>query len=260
MAGKPSRSRSRSGWLRLGRGVDYVALGLIAIAAIALAALALSGVSLRSGTNPSPTSRPASTTFDLPAETPIPTPSATVEEPAVVSLLSNATVGEVDSWWALSIGREQVAGVVAGSVSTSRGGEGSIQDMQNSLAAAESLTGFVIVQAGSLEVRNGIAASEVASGIEALWQSVRDRGATPIASLLPPSDDDSAATVELNNLLASAASSKSIGVLDLHKSVATQTGAWATGLSGDGVNPNAEGSRALAQATAQQLPALVEKK
>ncbi|KJC63677.1 SGNH/GDSL hydrolase family protein [Agreia bicolorata] len=256
MAAKPSRSRP--GRRLFGRGADYVALGLIAVAAIALAALALSGFSLRPGINLSPTSRPASTVFDLPAETPTPTP--TPEAPISVSLLTDQPSAAADSWWASSVAASLVPGVVAGgdfAPTATVDSALTVSELEARVAAVPSLSGFVVVHAGAGDLDVGTAPAAVATEVQGLWQAVAAKGGTPIVTLVSPSNENGAETVELNGLLQTDAAAAGFGVLDLYSPVAASNGSWSPTFSADGVLPNAAGSQALAQAVVSQLPQLV---
>jgi hypothetical protein len=260
MAGESTRSRRRR---RLsGGGADYVALGLIAAAAIALAALALSGVSLRSGTNPTPTPRPASTVFDLPAQTATPTPAP--QPPAALSLLSNQPIGATTSWWGLSVTAALVPGVVESfELAPSASGDTSalaVSDLQDRVNAAPSLTGYVVIQAGAEDLNDGALPSVVATEVQALWQAVATKGATPVVALVSPSDENGAEVIELNGLLQTAAATAGLGVLDLYSPVAAPNGSWETTFSDDGAAPNTAGSEALAQSAIAQLPPLTATK
>jgi hypothetical protein len=257
MAAKSNGSRPRR---RLfGRGADYAALALIAVAAVALAALALSGVSLRSGTNLSPTSRPASTVFDLPTETPTPTSEA----PATLSLLSDQPSAAEGSWWSRSVTAALVPGVVD-SVELVTPVEGTslltVSDLQDRVAAATILNGYVVVQAGSGDIDNGMLPSTVAIEVQALWQALVSKGATPVVALVSPSDENSSEVIELNELLQAAAAAAGLGVLDLYSPVAAPDGSWVTTFSSDGAIPNEAGSQALAQTAIAQLPPLTATK
>lgn len=259
MANKPTRRRPNSG--RLGRTADYVALGVIAVAALVLAALALSGVSLRPGINPDPTSRPAPTSFGL--ATPTPTVAPTTAEPAAVSLLGDQNALASDSWWSRSVAASSVSGVAAASVlgsTTIAESPLTVAELQQTVDTTTTLTGYVIVQAGSTDIAEGALPTTVASSVENLWKAVAIRGATPIVALVPPSDDQAENVVALNDLLQAAAVAADYTVLDLNTPIAASNGTWATGLSSDGVIANSQGSQILAEAVAAQLPTLVQKK
>lgn len=259
MAVKPSRSRPDG--RRFGRGADYIALGLIAIAAIALAALALSGVSLRSGANPVPTSRPASTVFDLPTQTPTPTP--TPQAPASVSLLTDQPTAAADSWWGSSVAASLVPGIVASAELVPTAAFDStltVSDLREQVTAAPGLTGYVVVQAGSGDLNDGVPPSAVATEVQTLLQAVIDKGATPIVALSWPSDENGAEIIELNRLLQTAAGEGGFGVLDLYSPVAAADGSWGDTFSSDGALPNDAASQLLARAAIDQLPPLTAKK
>lgn len=259
MANKPTRRRPNSG--RLGRTADYMALGIIAAAALVLAALALSGVSLRPGINPDPTSRPAATSFGL--ATPSPTVAPTTAALASVTLLGDQNALAPDSWWSRSVAASSVSGVTAASVlgsTTIPESPLTVAELQQTVDATTTLTGYVIVQAGSTDVAEGALPGTVASSVENLWKAVAIRGATPIVALVPPSDDQTESVVALNDLLQTAAATAGYAVLDLNTPVAAPNGTWAAGLSSDGVVANEQGSQILAEAVAVQLPSLVQKK
>jgi len=261
MPGKPSRSRPRR---RLfGGGADYVALGLIAVAAIALAALALSGVSLRSGTNPSPTSRPASTVFNLPQETPTPSPTPTPEATVSLTLLGDNSVSTDASWWAQSV----TAGLVPGAVENAElaapaAGAGLLttEELQNRVDASTALTGFVVVQSGTGDLEAGADPVVISSRVQGLWQSVIAKGATPIVALVPPSDQYGAEVIELNGLLQTAATAAGHGILDVYSPIAAADGSYGPSFSSDGIAPNAAASQLLAQTAIAQLPQLTAAK
>lgn len=255
MAGKSTRSRPRR--RLLGGGADYVALALIAVAAIALAALALSGVSLRSGTNPSPTSRPASTTFDLPSETPTPTPEG--EQLMGASLLSDQNVSTEASWWTLSVAAGLVLNLVdVNEIPSPEAGVGLLttDELQDRLDAVPVLSGYTVVQSGTGDIEDGADPVSVSAGVQLLWQSVAGKGATPIVALVPPSDEYGDEVIELNGLLRAAATAAGYGVLDLYTPLAAPDGSYAPNYSTDGVSPNAAASQLLADTAKAQLPPL----
>lgn len=255
MAGKPTQSRPRRRFF--GGGADYFALGLIALAAIALASLALSGVSLRSGANPAPTSRPASTAFDLPAETSTPTPEG--EQVVGASLLSDQNGALEVSWWTLSV----AAGLVPNLVdlrelpSPEAGADLLTTDqLQNRLDAVPVLSGYTVVQSGTGDIEDGADPVSVSAGVQLLWQAVAGKGATPIVALVPPSDEYGDEVIELNGLLRAAATAAGYGVLDLYSPLAAPDGSYAPNYSTDGVSPNAAASQLLADTAKAQLPPL----
>lgn len=120
-----------------------------------------------------------------------------------------------------------------------------------------SLSSFVIVHAGAGDLDAGTAPAAVATEVQGLWQAVAAKGGTPIVTLVSPSNENRAETVELNGLLQTAAAAAGFGVLDLYAPVAASNGSWSPTFSTDGVLPNAAGSQALAQAVVSQLPQLV---
>jgi lysophospholipase L1-like esterase len=245
-----------------GRAADLAALAVIAVASLGLAGAALTGMHL----HPSPigatrviaTSAPP-TLAPTPSATPTPTP--TPAAPVAVSLLHDGTVARNGSWWTLSVEAKAVPNTVDGAEVPLTNAEATtaltVAELDSLLQTSPSLQGYIVVQAGAADIADGSQPAAVAGAVGALWQAVRDRGGIPIATLLPPDDDDAAATDALNTAIASAAQTAGIGVLDLHTAVSTSTGLWSTGLSDDGDVPNAEGSAALAAAAVAQLPALL---
>jgi lysophospholipase L1-like esterase len=178
-----------------------------------------------------------------------------------VSLLHDGTVTGNGSWWSLSVGANAVPNVVDGAEAPLSNAEATanptVEELGSLLEASPSLQGYIVVEAGAVDLADGRQPVAVAESVAALWQAVRDRGGVPIATLLPPSGDEAAEIVALNAALASAAQGAGIGVLDLHSAVSTPAGLWNAGLSDDGDVANAEGSAALAAASVAQLPALL---
>jgi lysophospholipase L1-like esterase len=115
----------------------------------------------------------------------------------------------------------------------------------------------VIIQVGSQDIADGVPNEEISAAVQALWQTVNDRGGRPIASLLPPSDSFPADTLTVNNLIQAAAVAQGVALIDVTTPVAAPDGTWASGYSDDGVEPNASGISAMAEAAAAQLPGLV---
>jgi lysophospholipase L1-like esterase len=253
MASNQRRRRTNGG--RLGRAADYAALAVIALASISLAALALSGVSLRSGINSDPTSRPAQTSVSV--DTPTPTPTADTAPLVSVSLLGDQNSLAADSWWAQSIANSSVEGVLAASVLGSATPV-TVAELQRVIDATDSMAGYVIVQAGSSDITDGVPPSAVAAAVENLWKAVAMRGGIPIVALVPPSDQEGEGAAEVNDTLRAAAAAAGYRVLDLNTPVVAPDGSWAAGFSDDGIIANAQGSRVLAESVATQLPSLLE--
>jgi lysophospholipase L1-like esterase len=135
-----------------------------------------------------------------------------------------------------------------------------IAELENRVADATILSGYVVVHAGSGDLADGMPPSVVATDVQALWQAIAAKGATPIVALALPSDEYGAEVIELNALLQGAAATSGFDVLDLYSPVATAAGSWNTALSSDGALPNASGSQVLAQAAIAQLPPLTAAK
>jgi hypothetical protein len=259
MARKTSRSRLTR--RPVGRGADYVALGVIGVASIALAALALSGVSLRPGPIPSAASHPVSTNLESPVESATPTP--TPEPPVSLSLLSDQSSDGESTWWDLSVTAGLVPGVVEGADLLASADEDSAptpSDLGARIAAAPTLAGYVLVQFGAEALDEGAIPSDVASDVETLWQAVVAKGAIPVAILVSPSNENGPEVIELNGLLQNAAVTAGYPVLDLYSSVAASDGSWASTFSDDGLRPNVVGSETLAQVAIAQLPQMTAKK
>ncbi|SMG16119.1 GDSL-type esterase/lipase family protein [Agreia pratensis] len=255
-----SRTSRRTAW-SFGRAADLAALAVIAVASLGLAAAALIGVHL----HPSPVgairTAPASSepsAEPTPSSTPTPTPTPVI--PVAVSLLHDGAVSTGGSWWSLSVGAGAVPNAVDGAevpAPTAATTQLTVEELGSLLEGSPSLQGYIVVQAGSTEVADGAEPAPVARSLGVLWQAIRDRGGIPIATLLPPSDDDASETNALNSAIASAAQAAGVGVLDLHTAVSTPSGFWAAGLSDDGETANADGSSALATAAEAQLPVLL---
>ncbi|MBF4633033.1 hypothetical protein ITJ38_01300 [Agreia pratensis] len=227
------------------------------MSALGLAAAAFAGIHL----HPSPIgvgrTLPASdapTAEPTASSTPSPTPASTV----AVSFLHDGTVASTGSWWSVTVGANAIPNVVDGAaVPASNDPTTGVRDLTARLEALPALQGHIVLQAGAVNLRAGAEPSAVANQLTVLWQGIQDRGGIPVAVLLPPSNDDASQITALNAAIVAAAQASDIGVLDLHSSVATPAGLWASGLSDDGDIANAAGSSALAAAAEAQLPALL---
>lgn len=181
-------------------------------------------------------------------------PGSTAAATVTVSILSDSHAFNADSWWRQTVVANKVPGLIVGAFESQPGA------MSSSLAprveAAVSKQGKVIVQAGTNDLLSGAAPADAAKGVMALWQEIKDRGATPVAALVPPSNDFPEAVVELNAMLTEAAAAQQLAIIDVYAPVANPDGTWANGTTTDGVHSNKTGSDLMTAAALKQLPSL----
>ncbi|WWV91834.1 hypothetical protein GMYAFLOJ_CDS0004 [Microbacterium phage phiMiGM15] len=172
-----------------------------------------------------------------------------------VSVLSDSHAYNEGSWWRQTVEAGTISGVRMGAFESQPGA--SAQVLVERLDAAAARGGFVIVQAGTNDLLGGITPADTTSRIVSLWDGIAQRGATPVAALVPPSNTRADETVELNALIREAAAARGIGVLDVYTDVALPDGEWQDGASGDGIHALPDAATRMAAAAAAQLPALL---
>jgi hypothetical protein len=228
---RPKRSRR-------GGPLPYIGLAVLAVAAVALTGLALSATRPSDGGG-------------------APSASAPATPPAVtVSILGDSHAVVEGSWWRQTVEAGTVDGAREGAFEAYEGLTAA--DLVEHLDAATADGGLVVVQAGTFDLAAGRTPGETATDVAALWQGVLDRGATPIAALLPPSGDRGVDTVDVNTRLREGAEDRGIGVLDLTTPVEGGEGDWKSGLTDDGILANPTAAARMAQAADDQLSRLVE--
>jgi len=228
---RPKRSRR-------GGPLPYIGLAVLAVAAVALTGLALTAT------------RPSDAGGS-------PSASASSTPPAVtVSILGDSHALAAGSWWRQTVEAGAVDGASQGAFEAYEGATAA--DLVEHLDAATADGGLVVVQAGTFDLAAGRTAGETATDVAALWQGVLDRGATPVAALLPPSGDRGTDTVDVNTRLSEGAADRGIDVLDLTTPVEGGEGDWKSGLTDDGILANPTAAARMAQAADDQLSALVE--
>lgn len=179
------------------------------------------------------------------------TPPPADPDPATVSILSDSHAFNEGSWWRTTVYNRSVQGVVSGAFESQPGA--SAQTLTDRLDAATASGGYVIVQAGTNDLLSAVTPSDALARIEALWDGIGERGATAIASLVPPSDERPSQTVELNELISAAAGQRGMFLLDVYSPVANPDGTWQEGLSGDGIHANPDGAVIMADAARGQI-------
>jgi lysophospholipase L1-like esterase len=229
---------------RLSVGKNWQIAGL---ALLAVLALGVAGYSVL---------KPAASKPEA-AFTPAPITAPTTPAPAkIVSVLSDSHANNADSWWRQTAAAGKVPGLALGAFESQPGA------MSTSLAArldaATAKKGLVIVQAGTNDLLALKTPAQAAAGVQALWQGIKDRGATPVAALVPPSDKAPDGVVQLNDLLARAAAAQGLKVIDVYHAVANPDGTWAAGTTADGTHANKAGSDRMATAASEQLPELTK--
>lgn len=186
--------------------------------------------------------------------TPGPAASATVA-PVVVSVLSDSHAFNAGSWFRQTVEAGTVPGVSLGAFASQPGASATV--LVAKLDEATKAKGVVIVQAGTNDLLSAVGAEQTALNVEALIEGVQDRGGKPIVALIPPSAKRGPEVMATNALLTEYAAAHKLGVLDVTAAIAGPDGQWKTGLSDDGVHANGAGSKLMADAAAQQIPALV---
>lgn len=171
-----------------------------------------------------------------------------------VGILSDSHANNADSWWRQTIVADAVPGLTMGSFESQPGAETS--SLIPRLDAATTDADMVVVQAGTNDLLSARTPEDAAQGLFSLWDGIKERGAQPIASLVPPSDARPAEVVVLNDLIREEAENQGIPLIDVYSTVANEDGAWAAGLSDDGVHSNKEGSDRMASAAQDQLAEL----
>ncbi|GAA0959951.1 SGNH/GDSL hydrolase family protein [Frigoribacterium faeni] len=227
---RPKRSRGSG-------AIPYIGLAVLAVAAVALTGVALSSARPSGGG----TSGAAPSASESPS-------------PVTVSILGDSHAAAADGWWRQTVGAGTVDGVREGAFEAYEGATASA--LTEHLDAATADGGLVVVQAGTYDLEAGRTAGETATDVAALWQGVLDRGATPVAALLPPSGDRGEETDDVNRRLRDGAADRGIDVLDLTTAVQGGEGDWKSGLTDDGVLANATAAARMAQAADEQLGAL----
>lgn len=184
-------------------------------------------------------------------------PNDTGSSLVVVSVLSDSHAYNAGSWWRQTIVAGAVPGAEMGAFQSQPGAESTSLVKRLDAAAADG--GLVLVQAGTNDIIAGKTPAEALTGIEALWDGIKQRGATPVAMLEPPSDKHGGKTVALNDLIRQAAKARHMALIDVFTVVANSDGTWKDGLTKDGIHANAAGSAPMAAAAQTQLTALVAK-
>lgn len=226
----------------------YVALVLIAIGAIGLAYLALTGVHV--GSRPTPATIPDSTPSSVIDPTPTPTTASNSGSVPVGLITDGSTV-----WWTQSVDAGLAIGVSSGPLIGTTGA--TVAEIVPAVEQADVSAGQpVVIQVGTQDIVRGATAAEIDASIQNLWQVVKDRGGRPIAALIPPSNTFPGSVLTVNNQIRASAVAQGIAILDATTPVASADGTWATGMSDDGLQPNARALEAITTAVETQLPAL----
>ncbi len=220
-------------------------VGVTAVATFALSSLALDEARM---------DRPASAgqVAALP-ETPATTDAD--GDPLRMSVLSDSHAYNTGSWWRQTVATGTFPGIYLGTTASQPGAAST--SLVPLLDQATATGGAVVVQVGANDLLSGRTPAQAADGIADLWQGVRDRGAEPVAALVPPSDEVPAAVVALNTAIRDAATAEGIPLLDVYSAVADTDGSWADGLTGDRRHANAAESDLMAKAAREQLPAVI---
>lgn len=182
-------------------------------------------------------------------------PAAISKDAVKVSVLSDSHVASEGSWFRQTVEANRVPGARLGVFVAESGATATA--LESKLDQAVAAKGMVIIQAGTNDLGAGTSASATAENVKKLLQGIKDRGATPILALIPPSATKGPAVKEANRLLSEFAAGEDIGILDVTSDVAGPDGQWRAGLSDDGVHANAAGAKVMAAAAAEQLPSLI---
>lgn len=174
----------------------------------------------------------------------------------VTSILSDSHAFNADSWWRQTVMANKASGMTTGAFESQPGAGAAA--LAKRLDAAAAKKGLVIVQAGTNDLLSGASPADTAVGVEALWKGIRDRGATPVVALVPPSNDVPAEVRELNRILIEEAMTQRLDVIDVFTPVANKDGSWAVGYTTDGTHANKAGSDVMTAAVLRQLPSLID--
>lgn len=208
------------------------------------------------------TGTPAERTLVVGSAREIPVPAQTtapeVQSPSIlVSVLSDSHAYFAASWWRQTVEANAIEGVSMGAFASQPGAVAATIASGLDEASAAAQNGYVLVQAGTNDLRAGSSPAEAATDIQALWAGVRERGSTPIAVLVPPSSQVGSQVIELNRLLAGEARLEGIAILDVYTPVAEADGGWQAGLSDDGTHANLVGASSQANEVMAQLPGIL---
>ncbi len=182
-----------------------------------------------------------------------PTPTVTVA-PVVMSVLSDSHANNEGSWWRQTVEAGTVPGVTMGAFQSQPGADAAT--LAGLLDPATAQGGLVLVQAGTNDLLSAVAPDEALTRVVALWDGVVERGATPVAVLVPPSNDRPAEAVELNRLITETATARGMAVIDVYTVVANDDGTWVVGMDRDGVHASDAGAALMADTARGQLEAL----
>ena len=171
--------------------------------------------------------------------------------PVMVSVLSDSHAYNAGSWWRQTVVSGNIPDAELGAFESQPGATSTTLIKRLDAAAAHG--GLVLVQAGTNDLIAGRRPATALTGIEALWDGITERGATPVAMLVPPSNKHGQQTVELNDLIRKAAAKRGLALIDVYTVVANPDGTWRHGLTTDGIHANAEGSAPMAAAAQEQI-------
>ena len=249
-----ARAASRRASRRDARGAFWLTVVIAALVALWPAA----AVGLQAGftgAGERPLIAGAAPNLQLPLATPTATPAP---QPVVpLSVLSDSHAYFAASWWRQTVEANAIPGVSMGAFASQPGAEADTIASGLDDAAAGAQGGYVLVQAGTNDLLAGSSPARAASDIQALWAGVRERGSTPIAVLVPPSNQVGGKVVELNRLLTGAAQQAGIAILDVYTPVAGNGGRWQAGTSDDGKHANLDGATRQANEVLAELPGIL---
>ncbi|AJW79903.1 SGNH/GDSL hydrolase family protein [Clavibacter michiganensis subsp. insidiosus] len=175
--------------------------------------------------------------------------------PLLMSVLSDSHAYNTGSWWRQTVATGTFPGIYLGTTASQPGAAST--SLVPLLDQATATGGAVVVQVGTNDLLSGRTPAQAVDGIAALWEGVRDRGAEPVAALVPPSDEVPEEVLALNEAIRDAATAEDVPLLDVYSTVADADGSWADGLTVDRRHANDAGSDLMAQAAREQLPAVI---
>ncbi|WP_316289923.1 SGNH/GDSL hydrolase family protein [Clavibacter michiganensis] len=235
--GKKRRRRNNTAWKIIG-------ITVAAGATFALAGLALSESQLERPTN-------AGSVAAVPSSD-----AVEADSRFLMSVLSDSHAYNAASWWRQTIGTGTFPDAYLGEFEALPAAATS--SLTPRIDAVTAQGGAVVVQAGTNDLLSGRTPEQTADGLSDLWQGIRDRGAVPVAALVPPSDEVPQLVVELNGLIRSEAAEQGLELIDVYTSVAQSDGTWADGESDDSRHSNAAGAAVMASAAREQLPRIID--
>ncbi|QWC83897.1 SGNH/GDSL hydrolase family protein [Nocardioidaceae bacterium] len=219
--------------MNLAKGAQLAGLTALSVLTVVLVVLAMT--------------RSVATTAE--ASAPL-TPVAEEDTATVVSVLGDGHVLAEGSWFYRAIPAEDGGPVERGVVLAEEDARArSLESRLDQVVAGD----IVMIAAGAVDVSLGEPAPEIVADIKVLVRGVRERDATPVLVLVPPSNERGFLTKLVNRKLSAYGERRDIAVLDIFSPVATTPGRWLKRYTDDGEYANPEGAARQAQVVIDRL-------